>query len=55
MNQARQESVERLAYCIWQDRSRRKEVDANDSEKNYYLALKTLYPEEVKDECFNHS
>jgi len=55
MNQARQESVERLAYCIWQDKNRRKEPDAGDAKKNYYLALKTLYPEEVKDECLNNS
>ena len=55
MNQAKQESIERLAFQIYKDRCRRGDPEACNEKDNYFHALKVLYPEEVKDECLNNS
>ncbi|MEI8350106.1 MAG: hypothetical protein WCI77_08120 [Candidatus Omnitrophota bacterium] len=48
MSEAKEETIKRLAYVIWQERIRRGEPDGGDAEKNYFMAQKVLYPEDIK-------
>jgi len=47
MKENKEETIKRLAYVIWQDRTRRGEFDANNSEQNYFRAKQVLYPDEM--------
>jgi len=47
MKESRDETIKRLAYCIWQDRCRKGEPDANNCEQNYLRAKQALYPNNI--------
>jgi hypothetical protein len=38
------EVIKRLAFCIWQDRKRNSEPDADNARQNYLRAKHALYP-----------
>lgn len=54
MKEAKEETIKRLAFRIWQDRCRRGEPDANNDRQNYFNAKYALYPEELTNEEREH-
>lgn len=47
MSKEKDESIRRLAFCVWQNRCRLGERDANDEKVNWAIAKLTLYPNEL--------
>lgn len=47
MKESKEETIKRLAYCIWQERCRFRDPNANNAEENYLRAKQVLYPEEM--------
>lgn len=47
MNENKNESISRLAYCVWQNRCRMGAKDANNEKLNWAIAKETLYPNEL--------
>jgi hypothetical protein len=42
MRECSEDTIKRVAYVIWQERTRLDEPDANDEIKNWFLAKKRL-------------
>jgi hypothetical protein len=49
-NKVSNEAIQSLAFCIWQDRKRKGEPDADNEKKNWAIAKECLCPELLTDE-----
>ena len=50
MKENKEETIKRLAYCIWQERCRFGDPEANNEQQNYFRAKQVLYPDELTTE-----